>query len=653
MIGTTIDIDSSSFVIEDQKKELFSNFRLRLTLKRWKAEFQDGLIRVPFDENLKEALLDEIQSALENLNIEITLSEDIKLELESFSRDKSKFHEFKNHAKLIRNEEISKDSQFYNEFQQFRSFVDSKFIRPLKNFQELSAFHMAFSQHSCNFSVPGAGKTAVVLAAYSYLKNHPDKDKRVDRLVVIGPFAAFAPWENEFEACLGKKVTSNRIYGGVSLSQRKEHLATGEPPELTLINYHSVPLLNEEIASYIKRNNVMVVADEAHRIKRQDGQHAVNTLDVVKNAKSRIVLTGTPLPNGYHDLFNLYKFIYPFHYQEILGFHYSNLFEMNKADGLDSPRVTQLIENTSPFFIRIKKQHLSLPPIKKNHITVKMDTGQRFIYDFIEAQFVNWFEKSESDQKANEIMNKAKLIRLRQASTNPSLLYLPISESLDIKDKNLGEFDKDLSEELGDSSVFDAISDYRSKIPPKFSAILELISSQIIPNKEKVIVWTIFVSNADQLQSYLNQNSIKSKLLIGRIEDDEREEVIESFNNPNNMDFQVVIANPFTIGESVSLHKGCHNAIYLERDYNCASYLQSLDRIHRVGLDPNQVTTYHYFLSQDSVDEIINEKINIKIERMAKVIDGEIPLLAGLDENNEVELGKEILLRHDQRNSSV
>jgi SNF2 family DNA or RNA helicase len=397
----------------------------------------------------------------------------------------------------------------------------------------------------------------------------------------------------------------------------------------------------------------MVVADEAHRIKRQDGQHAVNTLDVVKNAKSRIVLTGTPLPNGYHDLFNLYKFIYPFHYQEILGFHYSNLFEMNKADGLDSPRVNQLIENTSPFFIRIKKQHLSLPPIKKNHITVKMDTGQRFIYDFIEAQFVNWFEKSESDQKANEIMNKAKLIRLRQASTNPSLLYLPISESLDIKDKNLGEFDKDLSEELGDSSVFDAISDYRSKIPPKFSAILELISSQIIPNKEKVIVWTIFVSNADQLQSYLNQNSIKSKLLIGRIEDDEREEVIESFNNPNNMDFQVVIANPFTIGESVSLHKGCHNAIYLERDYNCASYLQSLDRIHRVGLDPNQVTTYHYFLSQDSVDEIINEKINIKIERMAKVIDGEIPLLAGLDENNEEELGKEILLRHDQRNSSV
>ena len=653
MLGTTIDIDSSSFIIEDKKKELFSNFRLKLTLKRWNAEFHDGLIRVPFDENLKESLLDEIQSALESLNVEITLSDDIKLELESFSRDKSKFQEFKGHAKLIRNEEITKNSKFYSDFQEFKSFVDSKFIRPLKHFQELSAFHMAFSQHSCNFSVPGAGKTAVVLAAYTYLKNHPDKDKRVDRLVVIGPFAAFAPWENEFEACLGEKVSSNRVYGGVNLSQRKEHLATGEPPELTLINYHSVPILKEEITSYIKRNNVMVVADEAHRIKRQDGQQAVNTLDVVKNAKSRIVLTGTPLPNGYHDLFNLYKFIYPFHYQEVLGFHYSNLTEMNKVDGLDSPRVNQLIDNISPFFIRIKKQHLSLPPIKKNHVSVKMDTDQRYIYDFIEAQFVKWFEKSESDKKASEIMNKAKLIRLRQASTNPSLLYLPISESLDIKDKNLGEFDKGLSEELSNSDIFDAISQYQHKVPPKFTSILELISSEIIPKKEKVIIWTIFVSNADQLQSYLNQNSIKSKLLIGRIEDYEREEVIQSFNDPDNLDFQVVIANPFTIGESVSLHKGCHSAIYLERDYNCASYLQSLDRIHRVGLDPNQITTYYYFLSQDSVDEIINEKIDIKIERMAKVIDGEIPLLAGIDDNSDRELVEEILIRHDQRNSSV
>ena len=79
MIGTTIDIDSSSFVIEDYKKELFNNFRLKPTLKRWNAEFKDGLIRVPFEENLKEAILDEIQSTLNNLNIEITHSQDIEL----------------------------------------------------------------------------------------------------------------------------------------------------------------------------------------------------------------------------------------------------------------------------------------------------------------------------------------------------------------------------------------------------------------------------------------------------------------------------------------------------------------------------------------------------------------------------------------------
>ena len=39
------------------------------------------------------------------------------------------------------------------------------------------------------------------------------------------------------------------------------------------------------------------------------------------------------------------------------------------------------------------------------------------------------------------------------------------------------------------------------------------------------------------------------------------------------------------LGESVSLHRSCHHAIYFEMDYNAAPYFQSRDRIHRVWLD--------------------------------------------------------------------
>jgi len=107
--------------------------------------------------------------------------------------------------------------------------------------------------------------------------------------------------------------------------------------------------------------------------------------------------------------------------------------------------------------------------------------------------------------------------------------------------------------------------------------------NDILFKSEKIIIWTIFIKNAKDLREYLNDHNIPALLLIGETIQVEREDIILKFNDPNNQDFQVLIANPFCVAESISLHKGCHNAIYLERDYNCSSFLQSKDRIHRVG----------------------------------------------------------------------
>jgi SNF2 family DNA or RNA helicase len=42
----------------------------------------------------------------------------------------------------------------------------------------------------------------------------------------------------------------------------------------------------------------MLVVDEAHRIKNPDGKNAISILEAGKEAKSRIILTGTPLSNS-------------------------------------------------------------------------------------------------------------------------------------------------------------------------------------------------------------------------------------------------------------------------------------------------------------------------------------------------------------------
>ncbi len=114
-------------------------------------------------------------------------------------------------------------------------------------------------------------------------------------------------------------------------------------------------------------------------------------------------------------------------------------------------------------------------------------------------------------------------------------------------------------------------------------------------------------------------------------EDDEeysltREAIVKEFHDQNST-FKVIIANPFAVSESISLHKACHNAIYLERSFNAAHFLQSKDRIHRYGLKEGIETHYYYLVSADSVDETIHQRLLDKERRLMEIIESmPIPL---------------------------
>ena len=81
------------------------------------------------------------------------------------------------------------------------------------------------------------------------------------------------------------------------------------------------------------------------------------------------------------------------------------------------------------------------------------------------------------------------------------------------------------------------------------------------------------------------------------------------------------------MAESVSLHKVCHDAIYLEYGFNLTYMLQSKDRIHRVGLQPGTHTHYYYAitdndgLNKGSIDGLIIIRLSMKTNRMLSVIE--------------------------------
>ena len=127
-------------------------------------------------------------------------------------------------------------------------------------------------------------------------------------------------------------------------------------------------------------------------------------------------------------------------------------------------------------------------------------------------------------------------------------------------------------------------------------------------------------------------------LLRGTGDEDDvrsREGQLKMFHNDPQC--KVLIANPQACGEGISLHKVCHNAIYLDRTFNAAHYLQSMDRIHRLGLPKETETTIDIFVSKNTIDEPLINRLNTKIENMGKVLDDDSLLELVYDPSDIVE----------------
>lgn len=626
--------NGNELIVTGDIDSIFSNRRAARFLKDTISYKQtdDGLI-INAEDDINKTI-DRIKKICEYISAELEYSGCVSEAVNNYALEEEKFDEFAEKARLIRDNHCDKA-----EFQDFVDSVSKNLPnRSLYELQLLSAYHLAFSQNACNFSVPGAGKTSVVYGAFAYLSNlSPDNKKYVDKLLIISPLSAFGPWELEYEECFGEKPSTKRLNGKVPVEEKKQYLYSLTPAKITLLSYASVTSLKDELTYFLRNNKVMVVLDEAHKIKNTNGGiTAQGVLDIATFCSSRVVLTGTPAPNGYEDLYNLYKFIWPT--KKVIPYEVYQLKDMSRADS--DPRVDNLLRCIEPFFIRVKKSDLGIPPATEHEpIIVPMGETQRRIYDVIEKRYMSDIVSSKDNWFRQDLVN-ARLLRMMQAATNPNLLTIPLKNFA-----SLEGFDSDAVTE--DSSLIADVLQYSAnETPAKFIKAKEIIEN-IISGGGKVVVWAIYIKNILDFEEYLLKCGILCKTLYGATpvatgdeDEDEvetREKIIAEFHKPDSA-FKVIIANPFAVSESISLHKACHNAIYMERSFNAAHFIQSKDRIHRYGLKPGTVTNYYYLLSEDSVDEVIHSRLIEKETRLRNIIESmPIPLFenAGLETGDD------------------
>ena len=640
MANISIDFDSTKneiYLFGDITALQKNRFAWRYVKDYLHPNVAEDRISISVGDSEPFAVMSNISSMLAKYGFSEAQSESSEKIVQDYYEEERRFAEFSEKALHIRNNEC--DAAEFEKFTQ--SVAENLTARSLYPLQLLSAYHMAFSQNACNFSVPGAGKTSIVYGAYAYLHNLPQDDpKHIDCLLIVGPLSSFGPWELEYEECFGRIPKSKRLVGGINKSDKQDYLISKYPAELTLISYASLISLQKEIGFFLRTNKVMVVLDEAHKAKNlSGGVIAQAVLEMSKYSKSRIVLTGTPAPNGYEDIYNMFKFIWP--NKNVMGFEVNQLRDIT-ATG-DQARVSRLIDNISPYFIRIRKSDLNIPPATVHQpIYVPMGPLQQRIYDFIEKKYMDEFMAegvTDTSSRFKAALAQARTIRLMQAASDPAMLKAPLHDFFEDE-----EFPIEACQAIDDSNILRSILDYEAnEVPAKYVAVKQLVDD-ILASNGKVVIWATFIHTIHGLKQYLESQGIPCQELYGSIpveregiDDDEfvltREKIVKAFQYPD-CPFKVIIANPFAVAESISLHKACHNAIYIERSFNAAHFVQSKDRIHRYGLKPGTVTNYYYVLSRDTIDETIDTRLTEKERRMTEIMESmPIPLFNNISED--------------------
>lgn len=512
----------------------------------------------------------------------------------------------------------NKDEIFLDEFENFNNIVNNEVDRQLFEIQSWVSFYQATMKRVANFSVPGAGKTSMILGTFAFLSSK--KIDKIDKIVVVGPKNSFISWKEEFKTVF-KNKRSLKVLDIHDVDFYPEMFYKNfHSYNLILINYESLLKYREELFNLVN-SRTMLVFDEVHKIKNIESPKAQFAVELSRKTNYRYVLTGTPIPNSYQDIWNFLHILYDFEFNKYFGFNLASLYKPNQTTILD------INTKLNPFFWRVTKKELDVP--KENEDNIINVTASNLEQELID---ILWRKFSHNPFKL--------YIRLIQLSSNPQLLKDEIS--LDM----YGDYSQD--DELNNLEVIDekpqfinSELDLINSIPnsTKYTECVRL-AQELINESKIIVIWCIFVDTINKLKYDLTKKGFKVAVIYGGTELSERERIIIEFQKGQ---YDVLITNPHTLAESVSLHMVAHDALYLEYSFNLTHMLQSRDRIHRLGLKRNQETNYFYFMLEgqserrNTIDRKIYDRLNDKKSIMYNAI--ESPFIVPeftLDEKYEI-----------------
>jgi hypothetical protein len=332
-------------------------------------------------------------------------------------------------------------------------------------------------------------------------------------------------------------------------------------------------------------------------------QRGAQLLNIAALPVRRDIMTGTPMPQQPSDIVSQLDFLWP-----------------GAGLGLQIERGVAPREVLGQLYVRTTKQELGLPKPHRHFIRVPMAKGQMALYSIVRDETLRQLSSLRLERNVDLIGAKKSVMRLLQLSANPVLALRSITQ--DAIGLDSGIIEQVIAE--GPSTKMREVAD---------------LARALAKQGRKTVIWTIFTDTLLQMQTLLAE--LNPVLLYGMVPtgeptDPETREgrILRFHQDPACM---VMLANPAAAGEGISLHKVCHDAIYLDRSYVTTHYLQSIDRIHRLGLPPNVETNIHIFQTMapkglGCIDHSVSRRLAQKLRALQVLLDDPDLHLIALDE---------------------
>lgn len=472
------------------------------------------------------------------------------------------------------------------------------FVRELKPYQARNVAKLVHLPSGATFSVPGAGKTSEALALFAL------KRSSHSRLLVICPKNAFAVWEEQLRLCLPNLAQSVcRLRGtNADISASIESACS-----VLLINYDLVPRHLKALMRLCVKSQTWIIVDESHRIKAWPLKVTGSAvLSLAPFAEGRLIMSGTPMPNAERDLIPQYTFLYP----------------EAKADA------DEIVRLASRVFVRTTKPELNIPAVDRIQVAVPMSEPQSILYKALTADLVRQLPGLVASERIMLRRIGRSVLRLIQTASDPALLA-----KSDIRHHAL-------------------LQRATLEPSPKIQRACD-IARRLAQQGQKCLIWSNFVGNVLQIATLLSD--LGAEFVYGEVKTSEDDEILDSRESkirrfkedPNCF---VLVANPAACAESISLHLVCHHAIYVDRIYNAAQYLQSEDRIHRLGLREDQKTSIYLLVSPTTVDESVERRLKAKVLRMSQFLNDPGLSIPAIDISDDVSIGFDAEDLNDLRN---